>query len=69
MKKAIKKLLFLVCFGGVAYLLSKLEQKDEVQETLFDVLGEDTYLAIQDKAYLLGDLLMWPVDYIRALLP
>ena len=69
MKKAIKKLLFLVCFGGVAYLLSKLAQKDEVQETLFDVLGEDTYLAIQDKAYLLGDLLMWPIDYIRALLP
>ena len=69
MKKAVRKILGLVCFGGVAYLVSKLAKKDEVQETLFDFLGEDTYLAIQDKAYLLGDLLMWPIDYIRALLP
>ena len=67
--KLIKKLLGLVFFGGIAYGLSKLAEKDEVQETLFDLLGEDAYLAIQDKAYLLGDLLMWPIDYIRALLP
>ena len=69
MKKAAKKLLFLACFGGFAYLLGKLAKKDEVQQKLFEVLGEDTYLAIQDKVYLLGDLLMWPVDFVRALLP
>ena len=49
MKKAAKKLLFLVCFGGCAYLLGKLAKKEEVQEKLFQVLGEDTYLAILDK--------------------
>ena len=37
MKKAAKKLLFLACFGGFAYLLGKLAQKDEVQEKLFEV--------------------------------
>ena len=30
MKKAAKKLLFLVCFGGCAYLLGKLAKKEEV---------------------------------------
>jgi hypothetical protein len=69
MKKAIRKLFGIVILGGAAYLVSKLAKKDEVQDTLFDFLGEDTYLAVQDKAYLLGDLLMWPIDYIRALLP
>ncbi|MBR1455727.1 MAG: hypothetical protein IJ594_01035 [Oscillospiraceae bacterium] len=69
MKKAAKKLLFLACFGGFAYLLGKLAQKSEVQEKLFEVLGEDTYLAVLDKLRLGGDLLMWPIDFVRALLP
>ena len=69
MKKAAKKLLFLVCFGACAYLLGKLAKKEEVQEKLFQVLGEDAYLAILDKVRLGGDLLMWPIDYVRALLP
>ena len=69
MKKAAKKLLFLVCFGSCAYLLGKLAKKEEVQEKLFQILGEDTYLAILDKVRLGGDLLMWPIDYVRALLP
>ena len=69
MKKAAKKLLFLVCFGGCGYLLGKLAKKEEVQEKLFQVLGEDAYLAILDKVRLGGDLLMWPIDYVRALLP
>ena len=67
--KLIKKLLGLVFFGGIAYGLSKLAEKDEVQETLFGILGEDTYLAILDKVRLAGDLLMWPIDFVRALLP
>ena len=69
MKKAAKKLLFLVCFGDCAYLLGKLAKKEEVQEKLFQILGEDAYLAILDKVRLGGDLLMWPIDYVRALLP
>ena len=67
--KAIKKILGLVLFGGVVYAVSKMAQRDEVQETLFELLGEDTYLEAQDKLRLVGDLLMWPVDFVRALLP
>jgi hypothetical protein len=69
MKKIAKTFLFLVCFGGLFYLLGKLAQKEEVQDKLFEVLGEDTYLAIRDKVRLCCDLLMWPVDFVRALLP
>lgn len=68
MKKA-KKLLVIACLGGVGYLLVKLLKMDLVQEKLFEILGEDTYLAILDKVRLLGDLLMWPIDFVRALLP
>ena len=69
MKKAAKKLLFLVCFGGCAYLMGKLVQKDETQQKLFEILGEDTYLAVLDKVRLGGDLLSWPINYVKALLP
>ncbi len=69
MKKAARKLLVLACFGGIAFLLGKLAKQDEVQEKLFEILGEDTYLAILDKVRLGGDLLMWPIDFVRALLP
>ena len=67
--KKLKKLLVLACIGGVVYLLAKLLKTDFAKEKLFRILGEDTYLAIQDKVYLLGDLLMWPIDFVRALLP
>lgn len=68
MKKA-KKLLVIACLGGVGYLLVKLLKTELGQEKLFEILGEDTYLAILDKVRLLGDLIMWPVDFVRALLP
>ena len=78
MKKA-KKFLVLVCLGCVGYGLGKLLKTDEAQEKLFGILGEDLFLdrvlaligvdAVQDKVYLLGDLLMWPIDFVRALLP
>lgn len=68
MKKA-KKLLVLACLGGVGYLLAKVLKTDAAQEKLFEVLGEDTYLAILDKVRLVGDLIMWPIDFVRALLP
>ncbi len=68
MKKA-KKLLVIACLGGVGYLLVKLLKTELGQEKLFEILGEDTYLAILDKVRLVGDLIMWPVDFVRALLP
>lgn len=67
--KVIKKILGLVLFGGVVYAVSKLVQRDEVEEKLFALFGEDLYLDILDKLRLVGDLLMWPVDFVRALLP
>ena len=68
MKKA-KKFLVLVCLGCVGYGLGKLLKTDEAQEKLFGILGEDLFLAIQDMVYLRGDLLRWPIDFVRALLP
>ena len=68
MKKA-KKLLVIACLGGVGYLLAKLLKTEFAQEKPFGILGEDTYLAILEKVRLLGDLIMWPVDFVRALLP
>ena len=67
--KKLKKLCVIAGLGGVGYLLAKLLKTDAAQEKLFAVLGEDTYLAVLDKVRLLGDLIMWPVDFVRALLP
>ena len=53
----------------MGYLLVKLLKTELGQEKLFEILGEDTYLAILDKVRLVGDLIMWPVDFVRALLP
>ena len=68
MKKA-KKALVLACLGGLGYLLVKLLRTEKAQDKLFEVLGEDTYLAILEKVNLLGDLLGWPIHFVKALLP
>ena len=67
--KKLKKLFVIACLGGAGYLLAKVLKTEKAQEVLFAVLGEDTFLAVLSKARLLGDLLMWPVDFVRALLP
>ena len=67
--KKLRKFLVLACLGCLGYGIAKVLETDEAKETLFGLLGEDLYLAIQDKVYLLGDLLMWPIDFVRALLP
>ena len=58
-----------VILCAVGYGLYKLLNTDRAQESLFDFLGEDNYLNILDKVRLVGDLLGWPVEFIRALLP
>ncbi len=68
-KKKAKKLLVLACLGGLGYLLVKLLKTDAAQDKLFEILGEDTYLAILEKVNLLGDLLAWPIHFVKALLP
>ena len=67
--KNAKKCLVLACLACCGFGCFKLLKTDAVQEKLFAILGEDLYLAILDKVRLLGDLLMWPVDFVRALLP
>ena len=67
--KTLKKILLLAVLCCLGWVATRLLRRDETQEKLFNILGEDTYLAILDKVRLAGDLLMWPIDYIRALLP
>jgi hypothetical protein len=67
--RKVKQLLFLICVGCLCYGASKLLRNERVQEKLFSILGEDLYLALLEKARLLNDLLKWPVEYVRALLP
>ena len=67
--KIIKRFLLLACFSFVGFGLFKVLSTDEAQEKLFEVLGEDTYLAVLDKVRLLGDLLGWPIHFVKALLP
>ena len=69
MKKKAKKLFALVVLGGLGFCCGKLLERDEVKDKLFEIMGEDLFLAVLDKVRLLGDLLMWPIDFVRALLP
>ena len=68
MKKA-KRFLALVCLGCVSVGIGKLLQNDSVGDKLFEVLGEHTYLALDTTIRLLADLVMWPVHFVKALLP
>ena len=67
--RKLKKIVVGVILCAVGYGLYKLLKTDRAQESLFDFLGEDNYLNILDKVRLVGDLLGWPVEFIRALLP
>ncbi len=67
--KKVKKALILACLGGLGYFIVKLLKTDAAQDKLFEILGEDTYLAILEKVNLLGDLLGWPIHFVKALLP
>ena len=69
MKKAAKKLFVAVCLGGLGFAAVKLYQKDEVQDKLFEVMGEDKFLAFDATVRLLSDLVQWPVHFVKALLP
>ncbi len=68
MKKA-KRFLALVCLGCISVGVGKLLQREDVRDKLFEVLGEDKYIALDSTIRLLADLVMWPVDFVKALLP
>ena len=69
MKKKAKKALVLAVLGGIGYVLVKLLKTEAAQDKLFELLGEDKYLKILDTVNLLGDLLSWPINFVKALLP
>lgn len=68
MKKA-KKLFAAAFVGCLGYLGVKLFQTDSVQEKLLGWMGEDLFLAVLSKARLAGDVLAWPIHFVKALLP
>ena len=57
----LKKLVIGAILCALGYGLYKAINTAKVQEKLFGLLGEDTYLGILDKLRLVGDLLQWPI--------
>jgi len=64
--KNAKKLLALGCVGCLAYVLATNEA---LQEKLFNGKYEDQFLKVVELARLAGDVCMWPVHYVKAILP
>ena len=62
-----KKLLVCACLCGAAFVAAK--NVDFIQEKLFTGKNQDEFLKILDVARVAGDFIMWPVHYVRALLP
>ena len=62
----MKKLIALVGVGGLVYVVATNET---VKEKLFNGKYEDQILKLIDLGYLASDVLMWPVHYVKAILP
>ena len=69
MKKKAKKLITALILGSLGVLAVRLCQEDEVQDKLMSWMGEDLFLAVLSKVRLAGDVLAWPLHFVRALLP
>ena len=67
--KAVKKLIGAAVAAGVVCLVVALVKTDKVQSWLYNGQNEDMTFAIEEKLRLLGDLIAWPVHYVKALLP
>ncbi len=67
--KRSKVLFTVACVGGVGYLAARLLQSDAVQSKLMGGKYDDTVLNLMEKARTLGDILGWPIHFVRALLP
>ena len=57
-----------LCLTGIGVVLCFL-LKDKIKDKFFNAKYEDAIFKVMDVARLATDLLMWPVDYIRAILP
>jgi len=67
--RKLKRIVIGAILCVLGYGLYKLINTTRAQESLFGFLGEDNYLSILDKVRLVGDLLSWPINFVRALLP
>ena len=62
-----KKLL--VCAGLCGAAFAAAKNVDFIQEKIFNGKNQDEFLKILDAARVAGDFIMWPVHYVKALLP
>lgn len=67
--KTVKKLLGAAAAAGVVFLAVQLIKTDKVQAWLYNGKNEDLTFAVEDKLRLLGDVIAWPVHFVKALLP
>jgi len=67
--RGLKKLVVGAILCVLGYGVYKAINTAKAQEKLFGLLGEDNYLGILDKLRLAGDLLQWPIEFVKALLP
>ena len=67
--KIVKKLIGAAVAAGVACLLVQVVKTEKVQSWLYSGKNEDITFAVEEKIRLLGDLLGWPIHFVKALLP
>lgn len=67
--KIVKKLIGAAVAAGVACLLVQVVKTEKVQSWLYNGKNEDITFAVEEKIRLLGDLLGWPIHFVKALLP
>lgn len=67
--KIVKKLVGAAVAAGVACLLVQVVKTEKVQSWLYNGNNEDITFAVEEKIRLLGDLLAWPIHFVKALLP
>ena len=68
MKKFCKTLKILLILSGVGAVVCVLF-KDKIKEQLFNSKYEDAYFKLLDVCRLALDLLSWPINWVKAILP
>ena len=57
----------LLCLAGIGVVGYFLREK--IRERFFNSMYEDQYLKLVDVGRLVWDLVNWPIDWVRAMLP
>ena len=58
----------LLCLTGIGAVVGFLF-KDKIREAAFNSMYEDTILSLMDVGRLVLDLVQWPIDWVKAMLP